>query len=522
MNFKYIIFAGIILSVLSCRKDTTTWNSDWVVPLINDSLLIKDYVNDSTLAVNSDQSIQVIAQRSLLNLDLSSIIEIPDTSVVQSFAIGIPSLTLAPGSSFIDEIKQHQFSFEEIVLTSARVKSGKAVIRIENPVMNKGVFTISLPGVTKNGIEFAFTETVPGGTASNPGVGDLVLDLTGYTIDMRGESGQLYNLLQSKMKVTTDPNGSSIVLTNQDVFKTKVKFEGLRVDYAKGYFGNVVFSDTTTVDVDELSKIVGGALNVEGVSLQLIVRNGIKVRAAGEVTLFESINYNNNLVALNHPFFGQQFNIEPALGAWNTLTPSEIPFLFDHSSGNMETFIENIGSKYQIGYAIELNPLGNTSSGNDVLYPESSLGIDLNANFPLLIGADELTLRDTFEIDFKNDSKLARLESGKLILNTTNTFPFGASVDLELLDENGLSLKKITSIGLVSPAQLNSAGDAHLPIEEKLEFIIDQQSADLLSTTKSIMVTAVFSSTSFTNNKVFANAALKLLLSSQFKLKSEL
>ena len=522
MKLKYIFFTIILSLAFGCRKDKTTWESNWIVPLINDSLLVKDFVNDTTLAINSDQSIQIIIERNLIDLDLSSIIEIPDTSVIQSFSIGFPSMTFAPGTSFIDEVKEHEFSFEEIVLTSARVKYGKAVIRIENPVSSDGIFTISLPGVIRDGVEFSFTETVPGGTTSNPGIGNLILDLKGYSIDMTGETGQLYNLLQSRMKVSTDPNGPSITLTNQDFFKTIVSFENLKIDYAKGYFGNVIFSDTTIVDVEELSNITGGSINIEDVNMQLILRNGIKVRAAGEVTLFESIKYNNNVVALSHPYFGQQFNIEPALGAWNNLAPSELNFLFDQSTGNMESFIENIGSKYEIGYAIHLNPLGNTSSGNDVIYPQSTLGIDLKANFPLLIGADNLTLSDTFDIDFKNDNKLALLKSGKLILNTTNTFPFGAEVKIELLNESGESLKQIISTGLISPAQINSAGNAHLPVSEKIEFTIDGEAAVLLSETKSIMVEVVFSSNSLTGNKVFANAALKLLLSSQLKLKSEL
>ena len=83
-------------------------------------------------------------------------------------------------------------------------------------------------------------------------------------------------------------------------------------------------------------------------------------------------------------------------------------------------------------------------------------------------------------------------------------------------------MKEISSTGIISPAQTNSAGDGHVPVEEKMEFLIDEETAGLLSETKSIMVTAVFSSTNINNNKVFANAALKLLLSSELKLKSEL
>ncbi|WP_234369127.1 hypothetical protein [Brumimicrobium mesophilum] len=512
----------IFLTAVSCRKDKVAWTSDWVVPLINDTLLINDYVNDSTLGVNNNQTIQVIVDRNLIDLDLSSLIEIPDTSVDQSFSIAFPSIEFAPGSSFIDEVKEHEFSFEDIALTTARIKSGIASIRIENPVSTIGVFTISLPGVYKNGVEFSITQNVAGGTGANPGIGTLILDLSGYTIDMTGVTGQLYNVIQSRMKVVTDPQGPTVSITNQDVFKTKVTFEGLTVDYAKGYFGNIVFSDTTSVDLEALSKIIGGAINIEDINLEMVIRNGIKVRAKGQITKFESVNFGNNAVELDHPLFGQNFNIDPALGSWNNIVPSELSFLFDQSTGNMEGFLENLGSQYNVGYSIELNPLGNTSSGNDVIYPQSNLGIDLRANFPLLLGADNLTLRDTFEIDFKNDNKLLRIESGKLILNTSNSFPYGAKINLELLDETYESLNQITSTGAISPAQINVNGDGHVPIDESIEFILEEETADLLSETKFIKVTAVFNSTSFNNNTIYANAALKILLMSEFKLKTEL
>ncbi|RFC54674.1 hypothetical protein [Brumimicrobium aurantiacum] len=522
MKFNFTFLLLVVLLSIGCRKNETSWKSDWVVPLIKDSLVIKDYVNDSTLAINNDQSIQIIAERSLVNLDLTSLVEIPDTSIEQTFTINFPSLTLNPGTSFVDEIKEHEFDLGETALTNVRVENGKANIRIENPIASTGVFHVTLPGVVKNGSVFTHTENVPGGTMANPGIANLELDLTGYSIDMTGETGQLYNLLQSKMRISTDPNGSAITVTNQDVFKTIVSFENLTFDYAKGYFGNIIFSDTNTVDVDFLKNIVGGAINLEDLNLELIIQNGIKVRAKGEISQFESVNYNGTSVSLDHPYFNQEFIINPATGSWSSISPSELNFLFDQSTGNLEAFLENIGSQYNLGYAIELNPLGNTSSGNDVLYPESRLGIELKADFPLKLGADSLTLRDTFDIDFKNDSKLLRVESGDLILQTTNTFPFGAEVKLELIDEYGAFLAKINSTGSVLPAQTNVSNDAHEPIENELRFNVEESIVNVLPETKSIVVTATFSSTTFNNNKVYANAALHLLLMSELKLKSQL
>lgn len=523
MSIKNIVLGlCVLLIALSCRKENASWNSDWVVPIVKDSLSIKDYVNDSTLAVNADQSIQVIANRRLIDLDLSELIEIPDTTVVQSFVVDFPLLEIAPGTSFLDEIKEHDFAFDETALTEARIETGIATIQIENPVDVDGLFEISLPGVTRNGVVFTHSETVSAGTAANPGIGSLVLNLAGYNIDLTGESGQIYNALQSRMKVSTDANGPAVTITNQDVFKTKVEFKNLKVDYAKGYFGNLLFSDTTTLDIDVFSKITGGTLNLEDLNLSLIIKNGIKARAQGEVTLFESTNTNNNVVALAHPMFGQKFNIQPASGAWSSLQASEKPFLFDATSGNLEAFLENLGSQYEIGYGIELNPLGNTSSGNDVIYPQSRLGIDLEADFPLKLGANDLTLRDTFDFDFENDEKLLQVISGELLLKTINSFPYGASVEMEMLDESLNTVAQFQSNGQITPAQMNISNDGHEPVEDELTFTINKELGSKLNEVKSIVITAKFNSTTFSNNKVYANAALELLLMSSLKLKSEL
>lgn len=522
MNKNILILIAVALSAMSCRNNKASWTSDWVVPIVNDSLLIKDYVNDSTLAINSDNSIQVIANRTLFNLDLKDLIKIPDTSVVQSFSISVASLQLAPGFTFIDEVKEHNFSFDDVTLSEARVKNGYAKIRIENPVSTKGTFTISLPGVVKDGVEFSHTQIVDGGTQANPGVGNLILDLSGYLIDMRGTNGNLYNRLMSKMNVKTDPNGPTVTITSQDKFNVNVDFENMVVDYAKGYFGNAVFSDTTIVTIEELKGIMGGAIKVEDVNLDLIIRNGIKARAQGRITLFESINYNNIKVGLSHPNFNQVLNLSPAEGAWQGLTPSELIFSFNNSSGNMTGFLENIGNTYRIGYSVEINPYGSSSSGNDVIYPQSKVEVGLEADFPLLIGANDLILQDTFAIDFKNDNKLLKVESGSFVLKSTNTFPYGVEVTLTLLDKNKNSIKELLSAGRVTPAETNLSLNEHIPVEETIEFVLDEETAGQLIEAKYILVRAKFVSTVFSGNTVYANAAFKFLLSSQLKLKASL
>lgn len=516
-----VFFLLITLLVVGCRKEKTSWNTDWVVPLVNDSLLIKDYVSDSTLAINPDQSIQVVLDKRLFDLDLSDLVNIPDTTVEQIFSIQISSIVVNPGFTFINEIEEHNFSFDEMTLLEARIKNGVATVRVENPIATNAVFEVSLPGVMKNGVEFSHTEVVEGGTQTNPGIGVLELNLGGYTIDMRGVNGNLYNLLQSKLIVTSDPNGEQVTITNQDEFKFTVKFENLQLDYGRGYFGNVFFSDTTTVDLNEFKKIIGGNVVIDDLNLELVIKNGIKASGQANITLFESINNNQNTsIALDHPYFGQLLNLNAAQGVWESITPSELKFAFNNSSGNLKYFLENLGDEYKMGYSIEINPHGNSSAGNDMLFPKSNIGIELKADFPLKVGADDLILQDTFEIDFKNDAKLIQVKSGEFVLKTTNTFPYGAEVELFLLDENEQVLKSLLSQGGISPASTNSSLNAHVPVESELKFVVNEETAEMLMDTKSILVRAKFSSTYLNNNIVYSNAALKFVLLSHLKLKA--
>ena len=66
--------------------------------------------------------------------------------------------------------------------------------------------------------------------------------------------------------------------------------------------------------------------------------------------------------------------------------------------------------------------------------------VKLKAQMPMAIGADGLTLRDTFDIDISQDLEKSHIESGMLVLNASNAFPMNSSVKIYLLDENGTTL----------------------------------------------------------------------------------
>lgn len=513
------LLALMALVFTHCRKEPASWGTSWTAPIVRDTLKIQDYVNDSTLAINGDESIQVILSRDLFEFDINDLLVLPDTTIKQSFAIGVSSINLNPGTTFIDDVKEHTFNLDGAALTEARVSSGNAEVTIVNPISEGGIFNVELPGVTKDGVTFSQSEYVAGG---NPNTKTFQLDLAGYTIDMSGENGNAYNILQSKMTVTTDPQGSSVTITDQDQFEFLVKFQELKIEYGKGYFGQQVFSDTTTLSLEALRSLSGGNINIENVDFNVVLFNGVKAEARAQITKMTSVNYQGDVLDLNHPYFNQSLNINPAQWDWSTLTPSERVLSFNQSTTNIVPFIENLGDEYEIGYSIELNPYGNTSGGNNELFPNSKIGARIEADFPLVIGTNDLTLRDTIEFSYEEKDRLIRVEEGSFLLTTNNTFPYGGEIQLRLLDENLEEVAVIDQTESIEPAPLNSTANGHVLQSQETEIPLSSDEVESLHEAAFIELQVILNSTTNSNNVVYSNAGIDFLLRANFQLKTAL
>jgi hypothetical protein len=103
-------------------------------------------------------------------------------------------------------------------------------------------------------------------------------------------SGLEHNILQTKLTLTTDPNGSPVSISSAFDFKFEASLENIKVDYAKGYFGSKVFSDNADFTLDFMSKITEGTLDLPETALQISVENGIKVPIRGQLHYLKNTN----------------------------------------------------------------------------------------------------------------------------------------------------------------------------------------------------------------------------------------
>lgn len=524
-NLLYLFGVLFLLGTsTSCRKDTS-WNSSWVVPLINDKIDVSKFVNDSTLEVNGGYY-ALNLKRDLYNFSLTDIVAIPDTTIDRSTSLGFLSLNIPPGFEFYNKIEEHILNLQDLELKLIQLNAGYIDFELENPVSTGVFITIELPGVTKQGVTLSKTFFIGPGTQANPGRIKEVLNLTDYHINLTGEHGTSYNKLQSRVKIKSDPQGSTVTVTNSHLFNIKAKFRDVKLHYARGYFGNRVLQDTNTFNLNFFNNIVGGSIDIQNTSVKLILENGIKIDGSGVINFLRNTNSSGNTVNLTGGNIGNSFTVDQPSGSYSSLQPTRRELLFSSGNSNVEEFIENLGSINEISYKININPWGNTSAGWNEVFPQSRLRLSIEAQMPLSIQMDALTIRDTFDFKLEQKKEKTHIESGVLQLDLDNAFPFSGKLKLLFLNESGSVVDIVDGIQSIQSSLYgspNSQGLLHK--KSSVEVPLNIEIVDKINDIKSVVIEAVFDTpnpSALSNQMVSipADAYLGIKAKAKFQLKA--
>lgn len=528
---RFFIISSIFISVLlvSCRKEKAIWESDWSLPLVSDTLNLKNLVTDSFLALNGSGNYQLEINRNILDLNLSDYIEIPDTTIAQKYSIASGTLNVQPGTSFVNNNKDHLFDLQGAELKRVVISEGKIKISVENPIETKTIFTVKLPKAKKDGFAISKTFQAPAGTNANPSVTSAEIDLSGYELNLTGTNGEGFNLLQSQMVVQTDESGVAVSVNNYDTTKFIIEMEGIKMNYARGYFGNLIVQDTSDLYVEFLDKITNGIFDLPATNIQFIISNGIKVSARATLNSLTNTNsYSGTSVTLNHPQMGVPFIINQATGTWDSFFASIKTILFTSSNSNVEQFIENLGAHQKLDFKLELNPYGNISGGWDEFFPNSKLQVMLKAQMPLSASMTNLTIQDTFDLNIDSDPNNTHIVAGKLKLKVSNAFPLQGDVKMFLLDASGQLIETINGSELIPSSVYGTLISGQMQKSDAtIYFDLNSNTLNKINSIKKVVIKAVLNTPDpLTNNSNFVlipeGAFMAFKLGTAFQLENRL
>src|ERR1700749_3202913 len=154
---KKISLAVLCVCIFSfCKRSPTTWEDDVVAPLATGSLTLANLFPDTTIKTNTDSSLKIAFETSLINYQLDSLLKIPDTTVTTAFTFSFnpPSPPAFPPGSLLPigtYSAENVYNLPNgIQLKKAIVKQGKIHYLMTNTMYQPLVYHYQLLSATKN------------------------------------------------------------------------------------------------------------------------------------------------------------------------------------------------------------------------------------------------------------------------------------------------------------------------------------------------------------------------------------
>lgn len=501
MNMRKSILLLLLVApffLTSCRKEMEkpSWDADVLAPLINASMNINNILPDSILQANPDSSLKIVFNNDLYKIDMDTLFNIGDTTIHNGYAVG--PITLSPGFAIpFPSTTSTTYTLPGIELKKVIIKSGFVSFKVKSKIQEATVYTYGIPCAKDQfGVPFSRTFTVPARVGSTPGTYNLLLDLTGYTIDLTGPTGTQINTIYTTLAATINPSATASVLVNPaDSLIIDNTFYDIIPYYAKGYFGNNTYNvGPSTSDFTLFDRIVDGTIQLEDVDFNFKIENPIGMDARLYVNNISSINTRTGTtINLANSMIGSTININRAAESGGIVYPTYANFPLNTTNSNIKPMIENLPNKFGYSMQVITNPLGNISGSNDFIYSDRLMKATLDMEIPLSLVANNLTLQDTLDLNIAQTGETQGINEGSITLFANNGFPFDAQLQMYLLNESNVITDSIFGYAnTIVEAPINSALRVIGKKLTKISIPISESKMNLLYDTKKVVLKIKF------------------------------
>lgn len=467
----FLLFIVMIILIFSCRKEETQWKTKWKVPLAEGRLSLSNLVSDSLVQAGDDGVAHIVYESELTNFDLDTLVNLPDTLVSETYSpsIGGGPFDLPAGFVLINQTQETQYSLGDAELRKVRIRSGEVQIELINYVNGEITMSYTLEGAQGPSGVLSYEADAEPGSPQDPTIYEEIRDISGYELDLTGQNGNSHNTIAASFQAAISDDAGTTEIYGNDSISVNLRFVDVVIEYATGFFGEYESELVDTIDLGLFNQLSPGVVSFEDVNLSLDIENYVGMDA--RVTFNEILSLRSSPageVSLAHPFISQPLNITRAFDDNGQVVPTHTEVEFDNENSNIVDFAEVLPEQLAYDIDLILNPLADISLGNDFIYTDQSLEANLLLDIPLCLSIDDLSLRDTLNL---NNDPIEDWAQGDLYLNVTNGFPFSAQFSLGLYDVESAETTHIGE-GNITAATDGSSGIDYTPVNSTSEVYI--------------------------------------------------
>ena len=486
-----ILLIGLLTAFVACERDSlgTRWDIDTAVPVAKGTVNLIEAIPDSIISTDSDGRVSLTYKDELLAIRADSLFNLPDTTTEDFYTFPIGPIDFPPGYVLFSDTQNTRFDISGVNLKEAVIRSGTINLVLTGTIAGATEFTFEIPGATKNGQPLTQTAPIPAGSFSNPSTITIPVDMTGYTLDLRGLNQDRYNTLEVRFQLRLDPNGPIVTVSPGEYFRMNITYAALVPEVLRGQFLQRTEAINETEAVELFEGLNSGSILLDRMNLDMRITNEVGSDIRVTINSLESRNtFDQTGVELQHTSIGSPINLTRA-----EENPSNTPpvkgfsydILFTDQNSNITDFLGVLPNELAYDIDLFLNPLGSSSNGNDFLYYGTGLDLRIDATIPLSVTAENVMFSDTSRIEALDDNTEDELDyvlGGDLTVFIENDYPFDITSTFVILDSNKVPMDTLLPEPVTTPGGIpGTNGRVDEPAVSDFKIMVDPDRLDLLN-----------------------------------------
>lgn len=383
-------------------------------------------------------------------------------------------IAVFPSQEIFDEDTVVAFNIGDVRLKRVLVDEGGVEVVGVSTIQDTLKIEYKIPGTTLNGQSFEFYFELPPAPEGGSISVTKLFDFSGYEIDMTGKNGDTVNTIYTESRGWIDSSGVVTHISLEDSVFNTITIKEIIPFKAWGYMGKDTLTESQEVDFSDFSEFTG-QFDLEHVEVNLLTENSLGATADVWIKDFKSINAQNE-IALNSNLISSPISINSATENINSnpeIIASNTSLIFNEINSNIDELIENKPHTIGVDFELMLNPTDSQKEG--FLFKGYGVKSELQIEIPLSFSASNISLKDTVDVSFSVEN----IEQASFILLAENNYPIDATIEMVLLDQNGMVLENLSSEQIVQASEVDANGKTINSTSSELTFAFNNISESL-------------------------------------------
>lgn len=449
----------------------TEWTPDFSIPIVNADLTINDIFlkkeSPEKIVINDKNIVEVYYLSDNYSSMAGDLISLPPLTKSESFSLSSANTGSlnqgANGTKVIDSlVVQLDYPLVGQGAGNARpdsvwLKDGVLIANLKSNISQTVNFILSIPSLSLNGVPFRQqAQVIPAGT---PGNARIEAVIAGGLLDLDAQQKFEVRLIAAVEKT------SSQTIPASNHFNTTLEFKDQEFKKISGFFPGlempIVTKDTLFLRIFK-NILEADELNFENPAAKITIQNSAGIPLKSSLEAFTGFRPGGVIPPVNLSGTNYPVDVPAQTEGGN---PGRFDIDFTSSNGSNIGSVVNAFPRYMTNSTSHTFQHGSTPSVNHFIYDTSRIHVYAEVRLPLDGLALNLSLLDTFNLEFAEVADEVERVMLRVIIN--NGFPSDGTLQVyfgkqgqdvngnpffETLDSLYAGARPVLKSGIVNPA----------------------------------------------------------------------